>query len=280
MSPQLHARCALAVLVAALLASAMGLLAWGPVSSGSQMDVGAASAGVASAVVGALCHAPGLVATWLGWRAAVKAPPGAWRDGWTSFWALAALAVVMSAAQHLAPSVLGEVLVRVPAASAYATVSLLFIAERFGRRWLSRSALTAALLAGPAAGLLCGLTHAITGTTDVRALLWLEALPLVLVPLGIWGLQSRGLTGFEWLVALALLCVSQSLHWIDLSHLSAPAAHAVVRGGHDFVLAAALAWLARGLGRQIHVQAPGPSPSGAGADAASQRSTSRRTSVR
>lgn len=280
MSPQLHARCALAVLAAALAACAMGLLAWGPVAPGPDLHAfGMAADGWTVSALAFLLVAPGVAAAWFGWRSAHATAHRMWRHAWRAFFAVSALAVAVAALDHLLPNAMGQLLVSVPAASACAVVSLLFVAERLGRAWIAPPALAAALLAGPVAGVACWMAQVVTGAADVRMLLWVQALPLLMIPLGVWGLRSRGLSSLDWLVALALLCVAEATNWAGPALSRATGSHAAIEAVHHLALAATLAWMAHALARQM-VQPRQAAASDLAGMNSSQRSTSPSTSGR
>jgi hypothetical protein len=167
----------------------------------------------------------------------------AWRRAWRAFFVLAALAVAAGAVQHVAPTGVGYVLARVPVASACAVLTLVFLAERLGRGWIAPRALRAALLAGPVAGGLCFIAQAAHGMPDLRWLFWLELLPVLLLPLGVWGLQSRGLGGRDWLIPLACFALAESAVWLGAWDSAATGAFDG-QALHHLALAASLGWLA------------------------------------
>lgn len=250
MSPQLSRRCALAVLVSMLIATVMGLLAWGPIGlEGRERRL----------------TDPRLVFGILnGWTVVLQIPlllmtvagalgargSGALARAWQLFFWLTSCAVLASAVDHASPSAAGYVLSKLPAASACAVLSLLFLAERLGRAWVASPLLWAAAAAGPLGGLACFASQALGGQPDMRLLVWLEYLPMLLVPLGVWSLRSRGLEGSDWLVGLLWFAAAKLLDWADLPvwHASGGAisGHAL----HHLPLAACLGWLAWRVARQ------------------------------
>lgn len=253
MSPQLSTRCALALLGAMVLASAVGLLALGPVS--------------AVAPAHHLTHPRGLLHADNGWSVLLEMPlllaalagllharrsaiDEGLRQGWTAFFALAAAATLASVIDHLSPSESGHVLAKLPAASACAVLAVIFLAERVKPVWASPPALRLALASGPIGGLLWLASDVLHGQPDFRLLLWLEHLPMLLVPVGVWSLPSRGLQARAWIAALLWFAAAQLIDWADLWvwQLSggAVSGHAL----HQVPLAGCLASLAWSVQRQ------------------------------
>ena len=160
------------------------------------------------------------------------------------------LAVVASIADHLTPGTPGFVLDKLVTGSACALLATLFLAERLGPRWTSAPALAAALVAGPLGAALALLAMTLTGQPDLRLLLWLEHLPLLLAPVAVWSLPSRGLADRDWLVALLALLTAKAL---DFGHLGIWLATGAAISGHalhHLPLAAAVGWLAWRVARQ------------------------------
>lgn len=273
MSPQLSRRCALAVLVSMLVATVVGLLAWGPIGlegrerrlTDPRLILGMLNGWTI------LLQVPLALATVAGALGARQAGPLS--RAWQLFFWLTTLAVLSSAIDHLAPSTTGYVLSKLPTASACAVLSLLFLAERLGRAWVARPLLWAACAAGPLGGLLCLAAQAWAGQPDMRLLVWCEYLPMLLIPLGVWSLRSRGLEGSDWLVGLLWFAAAKLLDWADLAIWTASGGVIAGHALHHLPLAVCLGWLAWRVARQSP-RAPevAPSPS------ASRRATSLTTS--
>ncbi|HEU4458980.1 MAG TPA: hypothetical protein VFR90_07645 [Methylibium sp.] len=244
MSPQLSARCVLAVLAASLLASGLGLLALGPVALRPSAAPAWSTLHNGSAL---------LVILAAGWAAArsdqLRRRP--WRQAWRNFFRIAALAAVLALFDGAAATELGGRLARMAAGSACALVALIFLAERLGPRWIAPRPMLLALLAGPAAALIGFAAQALHGQPDARLLLWLEALPLLLLPLGVWGLSSRGLAGGDWLLALGGYLASKLLAGFDAEVLAASGGGIDGASAARWLVAGTLGWLGwRLLGRQ------------------------------
>lgn len=253
MSPQLAHRCALALLIALVAASVVGLLAIGPLPGGSQahrLTDPRLVAGLPNAW-SVLLQLPLLAAALAGLLASPQATADAdRRRAWTAFFALAALATLASIADHLAPSERGYLLAKLPAASACAVAALIFLAERLGPAWRSRTAFGLALAAGPLGGLLCWAAQVLHGQPDFRLLLWLEHLPALLVPLAIWNLRSRGLQARDWLVALVWFTSAELIDLADEPIWQASGGAISGHALHHLPLAACLGWLAWQVARQ------------------------------
>ncbi len=253
MSPQLSSRCALALLAAIVLASLVGLLALGPLQDGDSAHRLTDARSVAGLPNGwsVLLQLPLLAvaaAGALSARAAGADPP--LQRAWRLFFALVGVAALASIADHLAPSATGYVLSKLPTASASALLSLIFLAERLGLGWLRPAALVLALTSGPLGGALYFGAEALHGQADGRLLLWLQILPLLLVPLGVWSLPSRGLDGLAWTVALLAFAFAELLDWADTALWQASGGAISGHALHHLPLAACLGWLAWGVARQ------------------------------
>lgn len=253
MSPQLSHRCALALLAALIAASVVGLLALGPVSGGAQDHRLTDPRLVAGMLNGwsVLLQLPLLAAALAGVLASRQIPADtARRRAWIAFFALAALATLASIADHLAPSQRGYLLSKLPTASACAVVALIFLAERLGPAWQGRPAFALVLASGPLGGLLCWVSGWLHGQPDFRLLLWLEHLPLLLVPLAVWSLKSRGLQARDWVVALVWFALAELIDMADAPIWQASGGTISGHALHHLPLAACMGWLAWRLARQ------------------------------
>lgn len=281
MSPQLSTRCALALLGAMLFASLMGLLAWGPVgypaATGRNTDPRAVL-GLAQGwnVLSLLPLFAASVAGAVGLQR--RGADGPRRAAWRLFFGAATLATVAGGFDHLAPGDTGFLLAQVVTASVCALLSLIYLAERLGPRWVAPGLLAAAVASGPLGGLACAASAAWLGGPDLRWLLWLEFLPMLLVPLGVWGLRSVGLGPRDWTVALLWFAAAKLFDGADgwVWQVSGGAI-----GGHvvnHLLLAGCVGWLAWRVLRQ-RADAPLATPEETAAEpAASQRAASLTTS--
>lgn len=274
LSPQLSARCALALLGAMVLASGIGVLALGPVSAvadAHRLTDPRTPLGLRNGW-SLLLQLPLLAAALLGGLCALRSAAQAhMRRAWMAFFALAALATLGSMADHLAPSVGGYVLAKVPTASACAMLMAIFLAERITLRWVGRVPLFLAAASGPIGALLWLASEASRGHPDYRLLLWLEHLPLLLVPLGVWSLPSRGLRSSHWIAALLWFASAELIDWADLPIWSASGGVVSGHALHHLPLAACLLSLAWAFARSSSSREPSlPVPS--------QRDTSLNTS--
>lgn len=281
MSPQLSTRCALALLGAMLFASLMGLLAWGPVGypapnhrlTDSRSVLGLAHGWTVLSLLPLLSVT---VAAAVGLQRRRAGGPR-WR-AWRLFFGAAALATAIGGLDHLAPSDTGFLLAQVVTASACAVLSLIFLAERLGPRWVAPGLLAAAVASGPLGGLACAASAAWLGGPDLRWLLWLEYLPVLLVPLGVWGLRSDGLRARDWTVALLWFAAAKLVDGADVLTWQASGGSISGHALHHLPLAACVGWLAWRVLRQ-RADAPLATPEEIAAVlAASQRAASLTTS--
>lgn len=276
MSPQFATRCALAVLGATLFAGLVGLMAWGPVGYGEQVHRVSDPRrlfGVLNAFsIVLLLPAAAFAAAALAGLRRSRAEP-ALRRGWQTFFAMILAAVAVSTADHLAPSAPGYLATRATTASACAVLAAVFLAERFGSDRLTPRALAGLVAAGPLAALASAACQWWTGEPDLRWLLALEYLPMVLIPLSVWGLRSTGLSARDWIVALLWFAVAKLVDAADAGVWQASGG--LLRGHalHHLPLAVSVGWLAWCALRQRAAPAA-TSEEIAASVAASRRSTS------
>jgi hypothetical protein len=185
MSPQLSVRCLLAVLIALLTASLLGLLAIGPIAL-SMPAMPRSGFGWTEVIPGV-----GLVVACMGLGCAARLPGIEWRHPWRCYFALAAVAALLCLFDTMSSGPQLWQLGRMAIGSAGAVAALIFLAERLGPAWVSRRALALALMAGPIAAAVGWLAESVHGQPDERWLIWLEWAPLMFLPLGIWDLSSR-----------------------------------------------------------------------------------------
>lgn len=281
MSPQLSTRCALALLGAMLFASLIGLFAWGPVGYPAAIHRNTDPRAVLGLAHGwnVLSLLPLLAVSLLAAVGLQRHRVGGPRwPAWRLLFGAAVLATAAGGFDHLAPSDTGFLLAQVVTASVCALLSLIFLAERLGPRWVAPGPLAAAVASGPLGGLACAASAAWLGGPDLRWLLWLEFLPMLLVPLGVWGLRSDGLRPRDWTVALLWFAAAKLVDgadaWVWQASGGAVGGHAV----HHLLMAACVGWLAWRVLRQ-RAEAPLATPEEiASVLAASQRATSFTTS--
>lgn len=173
------------IALAALLA---GVLAWhGPIAQWADYHAFAdvrAWLGIPNAA-DVLSNLPfALVGAW-GWMR-LRRPEPSWpaQNAWRLFCAGLLCTAVGSAVYHLAPDNTALVFDRIPIAGACAALLCAFLAERVDRRWSSLPALAAAWLAATLSVVIwwAGELH---GTGDLRAYLFVQCLPMLLVPAGL-----------------------------------------------------------------------------------------------
>ncbi|WP_130430988.1 hypothetical protein [Rivibacter subsaxonicus] len=274
---RLTALAARGLLAATLLAGLIGLLANGPIEVGhavlQQADTRAL--GALPNAVNVLSHLPLLIVAALACRACLdltrRGPRRAslWARGWALFFACVALGALGGAAFHAQPGVARLLVVDAAIGSASAVLALLFLAERINFGLLRGHWLVLAAAAGPVAALVAA------ASDDLRVLVALEFLPIVLVPLGVWRLPSRGMPGRDWIVAFAICVGAHVAAWADLPlwHLSRGAIGGLALS--HLMLALCVAWLAR---CALAIAPLQPAAAGSGAAASNRASTSLTTS--
>ncbi len=190
-----------------------------------------------------LSNLPFLLAGWLGMKAALRLPlPHPARTAWGMFFAAVMLTAAGSGFYHWAPDDFGLAIDRLPIAWACAWLTLALLAERvaagFGHPVLM---LTAWLVATASVWLwYAGQMFAIG---DLRAYLFVQFLPVLLIPL-VCALFRGGLLGAtDWFGAIALYLIAKALELRDAQVLEALG----VISGHTLkhlIAAAAAFWLA------------------------------------
>ncbi len=238
----MHAMTRHRLLAAATLLFALALLLHGPIPQWSSYHEFADRRtwlGVPNAA-DVLSNLPFLLIGAWAWAALRDAP-----------WRLFALAIGAtafgSAGYHWAPDNASLVFDRVPIAAACALLACLFLAERVDPRWARPAVLGAALLAGAASVLLWWLSEQ-AGRGDLRAYLFVQFLPMVLVVAGLAlrlrPLTGRGVSDAAWWTTLALYAAAKAFELADQAVLHASGGVS----GHTLkhlLAAAAAAWLLR-----------------------------------
>jgi len=212
---------ALVMLSAMMLAMAVGMMAWGPIHLPHRTADGPAGL-VSRGTLDALACVPLLSAGVWGMASLQRSHcPASLRRPCTAFFALVSLLALSSAAYHLEPSDPGNALNRAFAVGATAMLVLAFLAERVDTLFGSGPAVLAAggLVASGALWWFAGeWAH---GHGDLRALLFLEYLPVLLVPAGALRLPGRFTRASDWLALLGLYGIALAARWADHAVLAA-----------------------------------------------------------
>jgi hypothetical protein len=198
---------ALVLLLSMALAAAAGLAAWGPVHVGEHdhLYANAWKWGRAPQTLNVLACLPLLAAAaWAlrplrlsTWSHCVVWP-------WRVFLVLAALLSAGAGLYHLQPGDAGYVLVHTMTAAAFVTLLLGFLAERVDARWGSTFAVAVGVGVAAGAGLYWLAGEWSSGLGDLRAVLFLQGLPILLIPAGALSLPGRFTTTGDWLWMLGI----------------------------------------------------------------------------
>ena len=180
------------------------------------------------------------------WRRLRRAPPAA-RGAGTAAWSLFACAVACtafgSAFYHWAPTNFTLVFDRLPIAWACAALTCAFLAERVAPAWGRATPLALAMVAASVSVAWWWFSEQ-AGAGDLRPYLFVQFLPMLLVPLALLlklGDGQRGLVGAAaWWTVLALYAVAKGFEAADHAVL----AHLQLASGHTLkhLFAAAAAW--------------------------------------
>lgn len=218
MSSALSRRAVVALLAAMAAATAMGMLAWGPVGLSVHMHEyadGRTIFGIPNAV-NVLTHVPLLpLGLWGFWRVARMPEHDDLRAVWGLFFVCQMLATLGGMAYHVIPTDVMFVWDQMPKSAACALMSCAFLAERVDARWGGPLALTVALVVSVLGGAWWVASLKLYGLGDLRPLLWLEFMPTLLVATGAWSLAGRLLTRQDWMRSLISFVVAQSVDWAD-----------------------------------------------------------------
>lgn len=254
---QLNRRSSLAMLLALVAASLMGLLAWGPVELSHHTHVFAdqrAWLGIPNAS-NVLSHLPLIpLGLWGLHRVSQLQPGESLRAVWALFFSCQILATFGGMIYHWAPSDAVYVWEALPRSAACTFMACAFLAECVDRRWGSPAALLVAFGACVLSGLWWLATYRLSGTGDLRPLLWLEYMPTLLVATGAWNLSGHLLTRQDWQRSLISFVVAQTVDAADgqiLTALGWVGGHAI----RHLALAACVAWLAYRLGSNLRREA-------------------------
>jgi hypothetical protein len=238
--------CAMVLLLAMMLAIAAGLMAGGPIvitPHDHSLAASRAWRGIPHVARLLACVPLAAVAAW-GWRVTrQKAWPDALRTAWLGFFGTGFATAVAAALYHLNPSDAGFALIHVCIAAATTTLTLAFMAERIDALFGRSEAVVGACSVAGCAGLWWLAGHWVGGPADLRALVFLECMPLLLVPAGALGLPGEHTRSADWLIMLALHALARSAALAD--ELFEPLRRGI--GGHALALclmAAMAAWAA------------------------------------
>ena len=224
MSPVLLRGCATVLLVSMALAVAAGLAAWGPLTVSPHDHHYAAARGWASAagVFQALACVPMAVAAAVGMRLVRRSTwPASAARPWQAFMVLAGGLSIGSAGYHLLPNDTVYVLVHTLGAGAFVSLLLGFLAERVDSRCGSARSVAVGLLVAAGAGAYWAIGEWTHGRGDLRAVLFLQCLPVLLIPAGAMSLPGKITTTADWMWMLGLYVVARAAAALDESVLTA-----------------------------------------------------------
>lgn len=218
MSPRIAQGCALVLLLAMMLAIGAGMIAWGPITlqpgdhayADERQWLGMPTAFNTLANLPQLAFSIwGAAAVWRGrW-------PRMIRHAWLAFFGFSALMALLSFGYHLQPTDTGYALTHWFAAAALLMLGLAFLSERMDPLFGSGFALLGAF-AISSCGALWWLTGEwSTGHGDLRALIFLQCLPLLLIPAGALTLPGEHTSLADWLAALCMYMAARSAGWAD-----------------------------------------------------------------
>lgn len=207
------------LLLAMSLAMAVGMLAWGPIMLTPADHVFADKrswAGIPS-VFNTLACLPLVVVSLWGMRAVWRRRdwPSELRGPWFAFFGLCMLMSAAAGAHHLDPTDLGYALVHSFAAAAFIMLGQAFMAERMDRLFGTGPSMIAGMtVAGCAAGW-WAIGQWAFGHGDLRAFLFFECLPLLLIPAGALSLRGDQTTATDWLSTLGLYLLARGTGLCD-----------------------------------------------------------------
>ena len=243
MTPRLSQGCTWVLLLAMMLAIAAGLMAWGPVHFPlvPPGDLPARLPGTATPLDALSCLPLLVVGAWSAWVVLRDRWPRALRMPWFAFFVSSALSAAASALFHLQPSALVHAAGHAFGATAMTMLALAFAAERMDVGFGSRRAVASAGAIAGVAALWWLAGHWASGHGDLRALLFLECLPLLLLPAGALSLPGHFTRAGDWGFMLFGYVAARALGLLDASLGGAGAGF----GGHalmHLLLAGVVAW--------------------------------------
>ncbi|EHR69362.1 hypothetical protein BurJ1DRAFT_0479 [Burkholderiales bacterium JOSHI_001] len=263
MSNQLSQRTSLVLLAALSLALACGLLAAGPWLVLPEAEHYADTrlwAGLPSAL-NVLSSLPLTVASLWGAAALHRAGnecPDALRRPYGGFFAVAGSSGLLAAAFHLGPTNAAFVAIHVLEAAGCALLMLGFLAERVSARWGSPLNCVLALSAACLAGLWWWFSDG-----DLRPLVWLEALPVLLMGAGLLVLPCHYSCNSDWAALLGIYMLARTMEAADgwlFEQLGFISGHSLMHLGlaAGSALMARRVWLASRCARQRHASGDKP----------------------
>jgi hypothetical protein len=200
------------LLLAMMLAIAAGMMVGGPIVIAPADHAFAAQGawlGIPHASLVLACL-PLAAAGIRGWRAARACGwPEAVRTPWLAFMASCIALTGVAIAYHLRPGDTAMAFTHIGAALAMTMLSLCFLAERVDALFGRPEALAGGCAVAGFAGLWWFAGHWVGGQGDLRALLFLESLPLLLVPAGALSLPGPFTRAADWLLMLALYLLAR-----------------------------------------------------------------------
>jgi len=235
-----------------ILAALAAMLAWlGPIAQPARYHDFAdtrAWLGMPNAA-DVLSNLPFLVAGILGLRAALALPANmAARAPWGMFFAAVMLTTLGSAFYHWAPDDLGLAIDRLPIAWACAWLTLALLAERVNAR-LARPVVQAAAFLIASASVWIWYRGQAQGMGDLRVYLFVQFLPVILIPITCMLFRGGVLSATDWHGAIGLYLLAKALEMRDLQVFEAIGWVSGHTLKHLLAAAAAL-WLARQLGKR------------------------------
>lgn len=211
----------LALLLAMSFATAAGLLAWGPVlMDGAPHPI--ARPGWLPGALNVLTSLP-LLALGLYMSHALRrsAWPSAVLRPWRLFFACVSALGFAALLDHGTPGSAGRVLSHLFGAASFAALLLGFLADRLSPRFGSVTACIAAVVTASAATVMWWLGETNGGAGDLRGLLFIEIMPVLLIPAGALSLRGRYTLTGDWIVMLTLYVVARFFGWADAETLAA-----------------------------------------------------------
>ncbi len=194
-----------------------------------------------------LSNLPFLFAGWLGVTAALRLPPKhPARAAWGMFFGAVMLTTVGSAFYHWAPDNIGLAIDRLPIAWACAWLALALLAERDDRRFGQPATQITGFFAASFSVWFWYQGEA-DGAGDLRTYLFVQFLPVLLIPL-VCGMFRGGVLGAgDWFGAIGLYLVAKALelHDAQVMDMLGVSGHTL----KHLVAAAAAFWLAARLRR-------------------------------
>jgi hypothetical protein len=210
--------CTLVLLLAMMVALAVGLMAWGPISLQPDDHLYAdlsAWAGIPNAFNVLSCLPLvgtglwGLVAVWRSdWPASMRMP-------WLGFFGLVAVHSMAAGVYHLWPGDGSHAVAHVLAAGAFVMLLLGFLAERVDARYGGLQSLAIGAALAVLAGIWWFGGEWSIGRGDMRALVFLETVPVLLIPAGAQRLKGRFTSSGDWLAMLYLYVAARGAGLAD-----------------------------------------------------------------